>query len=121
MNNLLLIPSSVDSSFVDEWIKKCGEKLDIIYIVDETLPDEVSSWMLYTGFLGEKPTEDVVRAVREEMEIRGKERIESLKARFDNVREARTISGNPEDLINEFADKYTKIFIVEKKKIEEVK
>ena len=118
---LLIIPASVDSTIVENWINTINEKLDIIYVIDKEIPDEISSWMLYTGFLGEKPTEDVVKAVKEEMNIRGKERLEGLKERFKNVVETDIKTGDPEEIVGSLSERYQRIFLLRRKEIEEVK
>ena len=97
--HLLIITASDDTPIVDEWLQKRNEPLDIIYILNEEIPEEVSSWMLYTGFLGEKPTEDVVNAIKE----------------------VQVTSESVENVIEENKGKYPEIFIAKRKNIEEVR
>ncbi|HDI83078.1 MAG TPA: hypothetical protein ENF18_04725 [candidate division WOR-3 bacterium] len=119
--HLLIITASDDTPIVDEWLQERNEPLDIIYILNEEIPEEVSSWMLYTGFLGEKPTEDVVNAIKEEMRIRGEERLVMLKERFSVIKEVQVTSESVENVIEENKGKYPEIFIAKRKNIEEVR
>ena len=117
---LLLIKDSDDTTTVEEWLKEMDEPIDIIYILNEDIPEEVSSWMLYTGFLGEKPTEDVVNAIKNEMKIRAEERLGALKKKFPSIETVDTRYGRVEMVMKENAGKYQKIFITKGKDIEEV-
>jgi nucleotide-binding universal stress UspA family protein len=80
---LLLLPNT---GFSQKTVKTAfelakEEKAELIscYVVDERLPESVSSWMIYIGFMGDKPSEEYREVILKEYRKRAEADIEEVK------------------------------------------
>lgn len=80
---LLLLPTTgfsaktVETAF--ELAREQGAELISCYVVDERLPESVSSWMIYIGFMGDKPSEEYRDVILKEYRKRAETDIEEVK------------------------------------------
>jgi nucleotide-binding universal stress UspA family protein len=80
---LLLLPTTgfsektVRTAF--KLAKEQGAELLCCYVVDERLPESVSSWMIYIGFMGDKPSEEYREVILKEYRKRGETDIEEVE------------------------------------------
>lgn len=80
---LLLLPTTgfsektVRTAF--KLAKEQGAELVCCYVVDERLPESVSSWMIYIGFMGDKPSEEYREVILKEYRKRGETDIEEVE------------------------------------------
>lgn len=67
--------------------KKNKSKLLACYIIDAEVPDAVSSWMIYVGFMGDEPSEDYKNVVLAEYKDRAQETLDEVTqmAESENV------------------------------------
>jgi nucleotide-binding universal stress UspA family protein len=75
MKKLILVLSNISfsSASVEYAIKKSEEEgygLITIFVLDEEIPESVSSLLMYIGFLGPKPTSDLKTTILEEYKKR---------------------------------------------------
>lgn len=48
------------------------------YIIDQEVPDAVSSWLIYLGFMGDEPSEDYRNVILNEYKSRAKESLAEI-------------------------------------------
>jgi nucleotide-binding universal stress UspA family protein len=48
------------------------------YIIDQEIPDAVSSWLIYLGFMGDEPSEDYRNVILAEYKSRAKESLAEI-------------------------------------------
>ena len=67
--------------------KKNDSELLACYIIDAEVPDAVSSWMIYVGFMGDEPSEDYKNVVLAEYKDRAQETLDEVTqlAQDENV------------------------------------
>ena len=87
---LIMSTSGYSPETVTHAIQKCKEnnaELLACYIIDAEIPEAVSSWMIYVGFMGDEPSEDYRNIVLEEYKDRARETLEELSelAKADNI------------------------------------
>jgi nucleotide-binding universal stress UspA family protein len=75
MKKLMLVLSNISfsSASVEFALKKSeeeGYELITIFVLDEEIPESVSSLLMYIGFLGPKPTSDLKSTILEEYKKR---------------------------------------------------
>ncbi len=51
----------------------------VLYILDGRFPESVSTWLLYLGFMGEAPSQEVRNVITEELRERARERLEEIE------------------------------------------
>ncbi len=83
MKKILLIMSTSGYSpetvtYAIQKCKKNNAKLFTCYIIDAEIPDAVSSWMIYVGFMGDEPSEDYRNIVLEEYKQRARETLDEV-------------------------------------------
>ncbi len=79
---LVLSNISFSSAAVEYAIKKCeeeGYELTTIFVLDEEIPESVSSLLMYIGFLGSKPTQDLKTTILEEYKKRAYSELERVE------------------------------------------
>jgi len=80
---LLVLPTTGFSQKTVETAFKLAkdENAELIscYVVDERLPESVSSWMIYIGFMGDKPSEEYREVILKEYRKRAETDIEEVK------------------------------------------
>jgi nucleotide-binding universal stress UspA family protein len=80
---LLLLPNTgfsqktVETAF--QLAKEQKAELISCYVVDERLPESVASWMIYIGFMGDKPSEEYREVILKEYRKRAEADIEEVK------------------------------------------
>jgi len=55
-----------------------GAEIIAAYVVDEEIPQSVSSWLIYVGFIGEKPVDEVKEALQKEYSQRAEAALEEI-------------------------------------------
>jgi nucleotide-binding universal stress UspA family protein len=55
-----------------------GAGIIAAYVVDEEIPQSVSSWLIYVGFIGEKPVDEVKEALQKEYTQRAEAALEEI-------------------------------------------
>jgi hypothetical protein len=83
MKKLILVLSNISfsSASVEYAIKKSEEEdyeLITIFVLDEEIPESVSSLLMYIGFLGLKPTSDLKTTILEEYKKRAYSELERV-------------------------------------------
>jgi len=80
---LLLLPNTGFSQKTVETALKLAKerKAELLscYVVDERLPESVSSWMIYIGFMGDKPSEEYREVILKEYRKRADADIEEVR------------------------------------------
>jgi len=80
---LLLISTSGYSPETVEQAFKIAEKesaaLIGCFIIDAEIPDAVSSWMIYLGFMGDEPSGDYRTVILQEYKLRAKEMLDEIE------------------------------------------
>ncbi|MCK5740017.1 universal stress protein [bacterium] len=114
MKTLLFVISSsgtsieaIDAAF--EEATKTPSRLICVYIIDKEVPDAVSSWMIYIGFMGDELSEEYHSVVLEEYKIRARETLTEIrdKAKSKQVSiETDLIEGQFVETVLEQAEKY---------------
>lgn len=84
MKKLLLVLSNISfsSASVEFAIKRSeeeGYELITIFVLDEEIPESVSSLLMYIGFLGPKPTSDLKATILEEYKKRAYSELERVR------------------------------------------
>lgn len=84
MKKLMLVLSNISfsSAAVEYAINKCEEgecELTTIFVLDEEIPESVSSLLMYIGFLGPKPTSDLRTTILEEYKKRAYSELERVE------------------------------------------
>jgi len=64
--------------------KKENAEIIFLYVLDESIPREFSTWLMYMGFLGEKPTREIMEIILDEIKKNAKELIEEVKKRLED-------------------------------------
>ena len=86
-----------------------SEPLEIFYVVETTLPQTVSSWFMYLGFMGEKPAEELKNLILGELRRRAKERVQELQAQLRSASvpgEVHLVEGDPEEIRERLRKEY---------------
>jgi len=86
-------PETVEHAF--NIAEKESAELIACFIIDAEIPDAVSSWMIYLGFMGDEPSGDYRTVILQEYELRAKEMLDEIE------KSARTRHINIESLIVE--------------------
>lgn len=81
MDVLLALSPTRDAPNVAENLRRFAEKgtIHILYVLDGRFPESVSTWLLYLGFMGEAPSQEVRAVITEELRERAKERLKELQ------------------------------------------
>jgi nucleotide-binding universal stress UspA family protein len=84
MKKLMLVLSNISfsSASVEYAIKKSeeeGYELITVFVLDEEIPESVSSLLMYIGFLGPKPTNDLKTTILEEYKKRAYSELERVE------------------------------------------
>lgn len=83
---ILILSTERDSdALVEEAIREAqeaSEPLQIYYVMETEIPQAVSSWFMYLGFMGEKPAEELKGVILEELRRRARERVDELEQRL---------------------------------------
>jgi len=84
MKKIMLALSNISfsSSAVSYSISKAekeGYELIAIFVLDEEIPESVSSLLMYIGFLGPKPTDDLKKTILEEYKKRAHSELERVE------------------------------------------
>ncbi len=69
LSNISFSSSSV--SYALDKVEKEGCELIVVFVLDEEIPESVSSLLMYIGFMGLKPTNDLKTTLLEEYKKRG--------------------------------------------------
>jgi len=79
---LVLSNISFSSSSVTYALKKAekeNHELIVVFVLDEEIPNSVSSLLMYIGFLGPKPTDDLKTTLLEEYKKRAQSELERVE------------------------------------------
>jgi nucleotide-binding universal stress UspA family protein len=84
MKKLMLVLSNISFSsasveFATEKTEKEGYELITVFVLDEEIPESVSSLLMYIGFLGPKPTSDLKTTILEEYKKRALSELERVE------------------------------------------
>lgn len=95
-------------------------EITLLYVLETNEIDKIRSQMESSGFLGEKPTEEVIHALKEERKSRRKKYIQSFEKMADMAKvpsRAIEVSGNYSEKVIEHVEKeaYDFIFMVKSK------
>jgi len=71
--------SSASVSFAISKAEKEDYELVVIFVLDEEIPESVSSLLMYIGFLGPKPTDDLKKTILEEYKKRAYSELERVE------------------------------------------
>lgn len=77
LSNTGFSQKTVETAF--ELAKEQKAELISCYVVDERLPESVSSWMIYIGFMGDKPSEEYRKVILKEYRKRAETDIEEVE------------------------------------------
>ncbi len=77
LSNISFSSSSVTYAF--EKAEKENYELIVVFVLDEEIPDSVSSLLMYIGFLGPKPTEELKTTLLEEYKKRAQSELERVE------------------------------------------
>jgi nucleotide-binding universal stress UspA family protein len=88
MKKILILFSNVreKEEAIDIAIERAKEgniHITFLYILDESIPREFSTWLMYMGFLGEKPTHEIKEIILEEVRKNAKDIVEGVKRRLE--------------------------------------
>lgn len=78
---LIISTSGYSPEAVAQAIKIARESsgsLCCCYIIDQEVPDAVSSWLIYLGFMGDEPSEDYRNVILNEYKSRAKESLSEI-------------------------------------------
>ena len=114
MKTILFVISSsgtsveaIDAAFVE--VVKTPSRLVCVYIIEKEVPDAVSSWMIYIGFMGDELSEEYHSVVLEEYKTRARETLSEIqdKAKSKQILiETDLIEGAFVETVLEQAQKY---------------
>ncbi len=95
--------------------------LKIVFIISEAIPSNFSTWLMYMGFLGEEPTEEIKNLILREIEKdfeEKKEEIENFLLRNNFNFKVELIKGNFEFLVrNLFKEGFDAVYTSKSKKV----
>jgi len=91
MKKILVLFSNIRDKreAIEYAINKAKEEdahITFLYILDESIPREFSIWLMYMGFLGEKPIREIRNIILDEVKKNAKELIEEVKERLEKER-----------------------------------
>lgn len=91
MKKLLMVLSGAGSlpkasKFALEYAgKEKGSEVVLLYVVDDQVPAAVSSWLIYVGFMGDKPSEDYRHTILKEFRQRAQEDLDEVKGKLESA------------------------------------
>lgn len=64
-----------------------GKEAEIVplYVIDDEVPASVSSWLIYVGFMGDKPSDDYKHTILKEYRRRAQEDLEDAEQKISEV------------------------------------
>ena len=68
--------------------KEAPYEVILLFVVDSEVPASVSSWLIYVGFMGDKPSEDYRHTILKEYRRRAQEDLDELRDKLE-------VSGRP--------------------------
>ena len=108
MKKVLVIFSGTrdDTLILKKVIEKEGKDifLKVVFILSEAIPSNFSTWLMYMGFLGEEPTEEIKNLILKEIEKEleeKKEEVESYLLRNNFNFKLELVKGNFESLVRD--------------------
>lgn len=120
MKTLLFVISSsgtsveaIDAAFAEA--EKASARLVCLYVIENDVPDAVSSWMIYIGFMGDELSEEYHSVVLEEYKIRARETLAEIQEKAASKEisiETHLIEGPFVETVLEQAEKYKADLIV---------
>lgn len=83
---LILTSSGASQELIAYALKVTKEKLGYLfgcYIIDSEVPDAVSSWLIYVGFMGDEPSGDYQNVILKEYKYRAEEKLAEIQKLAD--------------------------------------
>ena len=87
MSRLVLILTGGDlgkavDAAVHEVKQKASTEVVALYVIDDQVPASVSSWLIYVGFMGDKPSDDYHHTILKEYRRRALEDLDEVTRRM---------------------------------------
>jgi len=83
---LLILSGSNLQQAADAAIHEAKQKADTeiiaLYVIDDQVPASVSSWLIYVGFMGDKPSDDYHHTILKEYRRRAREDLDEVTRRI---------------------------------------
>ena len=120
MDTILLVISTSGFSpeameYALQEAKRRAASISCYYIIEDEIPDAVSSWLIYIGFMGDEPSSVYRNIIQQEYKQRAAETLEEARqiaAKQQIPIEAFVVEGNFIEQILEIAEKLKAVLIV---------
>jgi nucleotide-binding universal stress UspA family protein len=89
LKKLMILLSGADSlTRAEDFARKFKSQeketdIVLLFVVDDQVPAAVSSWLIYVGFMGDKPSEDYRHTILKEFRRRAQEDLDELKGKLE--------------------------------------